>query len=146
MPSYRGMNRHCGVHSAIRSLNFFRILSGSIDLRETEATCRVQSRIIRNGLGARFSPHPPNCFLRGNGAGRETLLSSRVASRSARIPLPGLVSRTRGGIAARRSRLKSQSLDMLANVFSKVSIPFSVSTTPAVLSSLLNNPYSYRVM
>jgi len=36
---------------------FFRILSGSNDLRKTEATCKVQSKIIRNNLSAKFSLH-----------------------------------------------------------------------------------------
>lgn len=95
---------------------FFRILSRSIDLCKTEAICRVQSRIIRNSLSARFSPYP-QIFLNRNGAGRE-------AARPASLPIDeDFASGSRSNQKRNRRAMfrLSQSLDMLTNI-PKVSI------------------------
>lgn len=114
VPSYRSMNCHCGIHSAIR--NFSEFYQGASIFAKTEVICRVQSRIIRNSFSARFSLHP-QMFLNRNGAGREV-------ARPASLPIDeDFASGSRSNQKRNRHAMfrLSQSLDMLANI-PKVSI------------------------
>lgn len=135
MPSYRSMNCHYGVHSAIRSFSEFyqRVSIFAKPKLLAEFKIELSEIVLAQGF-----------LLIHKYFSTETMQDKKLLVLhcfwSTKILLPGLVW-TRRGIAVRCSDLVN--LWICSQTFQKFSF-FSVSITPAVSSSL--NPYSYRVM